>query len=433
MDYDKIKPFRIIVLAAFGLIAIVGLFMFARFEGFDNGQDAIGVVSIWGTLPEEAVSLQIENLREERPEFAHVSYTEIPLATFGAELAEALAIDEGPDMVLISQEQLVSERNKLSVIPYSSISQRDFLDTFVPVTELYLTDKGTYGIPILVDPLVMYYNRTLFASAGVPQPPATWEAVLGLSDRITVRSGGQITRSLLSFGEYDNVQNARGILSLLLLQAGTPVTELSNGKLRAALNQGPEVSGTSGSISALSFYTQFSDPAKTVYSWNRALPNARQAFLAGDLTLYFGYASELPVIRAGNPNLDFDMAPVPQPSRSTSRTTYGLGYAFAIPKTSKNPNGSYAAAIALAERNAQLAMANTLSMVPAARAALIPSNEDRFQPVYFPEALVAKGWLSPSPATTDSIFGAMIGNITSGRMDVGQALTTANQALDSAL
>jgi len=433
MDYDKIKPFRIIVLAAFGLIAIVGLFMFARFEGFDNGQDAIGVVSIWGTLPEEAVSLQIENLREERPEFAHVSYTEIPLATFGAELAEALAIDEGPDMVLISQEQLVSERNKLSVIPYSSISQRDFLDTFVPVTELYLTDKGTYGIPILVDPLVMYYNRTLFASAGVPQPPATWEAVLGLSDRITVRSGGQITRSLLSFGEYDNVQNARGILSLLLLQAGTSVTELSNGKLRAALNQGPEVSGTSGSISALSFYTQFSDPAKTVYSWNRALPNARQAFLAGDLTLYFGYASELPVIRAGNPNLDFDMAPVPQPSRSTSRTTYGLGYAFAIPKTSKNPNGSYAAAIALAERNAQLAMANTLSMVPAARAALIPSNEDRFQPVYFPEALVAKGWLSPSPATTDSIFGAMIGNITSGRMDVGQALTTANQALDSAL
>ena len=433
MDYDKIKPFRTIVLAAFGLIAIVGLFMFGRFEGFDNGQDAIGVVSIWGTLPEEAVSLQIENLREERPEFAHVSYTEIPLATFGAELAEALAIDEGPDMVLISQEQLVSERNKLSVIPYSSISQRDFLDTFVPVTELYLTDKGTYGIPVLVDLLVRHYNRTLFASAGVPQPPATWEAVLGLSDRITVRSGGQINRSLPSFGEYDNVQNARGILSLLLLQAGTSVTELSNGKLRAALNQGPEVSGTSGSISALSFYTQFSDPAKTVYSWNRALPNARQAFLAGDLTLYFGYASELPVIRAGNPNLDFDMAPVPQPSRSTSRTTYGLGYAFAIPKTSKNPNGSYAAAIALAERNAQLAMANTLSMVPAARAALIPSNEDRFQPVYFPEALVAKGWLSPSPATTDSIFGAMIGNITSGRMDVGQALTTANQALDSAL
>ena len=227
--------------------------------------------------------------------------------------------------------------------------------------------------------------------------------------------------------------NARAIISLLLLQAGTPITHTENGRLRAGLNEGPEVSGTSASISALSFYTQFSDPAKTVYSWNRALPDARQAFLAGDLALYFGYASELPAIRAGNPNLDFDMAPVPQPSRSTTRSTYGLAYAFAIPKTSQNPSGAYAAAIALADRNAQLQAANALSMVPAARAALIPASEDRFQPVYFPEALVAQGWLSPSAATTDSIFGAMIGNITSGRMDIGQALTTANQALDSAL
>ena len=194
MDYDQIKPFRIIVLAVFALVAVVGLFMFARFEGFDNGEDAIGTVTIWGTLPEEAVSSQIETLREEQPAFARVSYVQIPLATFGAELAEALAIDEGPDMVLISQEQLLSERNKLSVIPYSSISQRDFLDSFVPITELYLTDKGTYGIPIAIDPLVMYYNRTLLASAGVPQPPSTWEAVLGLSDRITIRSGGQVTR-----------------------------------------------------------------------------------------------------------------------------------------------------------------------------------------------------------------------------------------------
>jgi ABC-type glycerol-3-phosphate transport system substrate-binding protein len=139
------------------------------------------------------------------------------------------------------------------------------------------------------------------------------------------------------------------------------------------------------------------------------------------------------MIRAGNPNLDFDMAPVPQPARSTARTTYGLAYALAIPKTSQNPNGAYAAALALADRNSELNAAYALSMVPAARAALIPSSEDRFQPVYFPEALVARGWLSPSPAVTDSIFGAMIGNITSGRLDVSGALTTANQALDSAL
>lgn len=431
MDYDKIKPFRIIVLTAFGLVAIVGLFMFARFKGFDNGSDAIGEITIWGILPEEAMRTHLDTLSQTSPEFSKVTYEQVQQATFGTELAEALAIGEGPDLVLISQEELVSQQNKLSVVPYSSISQRDFRESYVPITELYLTDKGTYGIPFVVDPLVMYYNRTLLSSAGIPLPPANWEAVIGMSDRLTVRSEGQLVRSLLAFGEYDNVPNARGILSLLLLQAGTPITGLSSGRLSSALNEGPDVSGSSPAVSAISFYTQFSDPVKTVYSWNRAMPDARQAFLAGDLALYFGYVSELPVIRSGNPNLDFDIAPVPQPSRNTTRTTYGLSYAFAITRTSDNPNGAYATALAITED--QFSVANALSMVPAARGALVPAREDRYQPVYYPEALVARGWLSPSPSVTDSIFAAMIRDITSGRRDVGQALSTAGQALNSAL
>ncbi|HEY0010434.1 MAG TPA: extracellular solute-binding protein [Candidatus Paceibacterota bacterium] len=432
MDYDNLKPFRVIVLVVFGFLALFGLFLFANFEGFDNGEAAIGEVSIWGTLPEELVSAQIDALRQERPEFVGITYEEHPAQTFGPDLAEALAIGEGPDLVLISQEQLVSERNKLTVIPYSNISQREYLDTFVPISELFLTDKGTYAVPIAVDPLVMYYNRSHLASAAVPQPPQTWEAILGIAERIITRTGGQIGRSAIAFGEYDNVTNARAVLSLLLLQAGTNISMVSNGQLVSALNQSASGPGNP-SQSALSFYTQFSDPAKTVYSWNRAMPEARQAFLAGDLAFYFGFASELPLLQAGNPNLDFDMAPVPQPERSTTRMTYGLVYGLAIPKASDNQTGAYTTAIALAGKDAAAATAGSLSMVPASRAALVPAAEDRFQPVYFPEALVARGWLSPSAAVTDSIFAAMIGNITSGRQDVGQALLTADQALTSAL
>lgn len=433
MESTILKPLRIAFMAGFALLALFGLFLFANFDGFDNGQDAIGTVTIWGTLPEEGVNTGITALKETKREFIGVTYTELPLATFGAELAEALAIGEGPDMVLISQEQLLSESNKLAVIPYASISQRSYLDSFVPITELYLTSEGTYGVPLAVDPLVMYYNRTLLADAGIPQPPTTWEQVTGMADRMIQREGGAITRSLVAFGEYENVPNARAILSLLFLQSGTAVTKATNGAIRASLNEGAAGTFGNSAESALSFYTQFSDPAKTVYSWNRALSDARQTFLAGDLALYFGYASELQSLRSGNPNLDFDMTPVPQPQSATTRITYGRAYALAIPKTSKNPTGAYATAIALADKSIAAPMAQALSMVPAVRSALIPAPENRYQPVYFPEVLVARGWLSPSPAVTDSIFAAMIANITTGRRDVGQALSTANQALDSAL
>lgn len=433
MDYDNVKPFRVIVLGAFAFLALAGLYMFSQFKGFDNGQDAIGKVAIWGTLPEATVIAQLDALREERPEFLNVSYVEVPAGTFGTDLAEAIATGEGPDLLLISQEELISQQNKLSVIPYKQISQREYLDTFVPITELYLSDKGTYAVPFAVDPLVMYYNRTILSSAGIPQPPTTWEAVVGMAERVTQYTNGQITRSLIAFGEYQNIPNARAIISLLFLQAGTPITDASGGKVEAALGQGPEVSGQGAAQSAVSFYTQFADPAKTVYSWNRALPDARQTFLAGNLALYFGFASELPLLQASNPNLDFDMAPVPQPSRSTSRSTYGLAYALAITKTSDNQAGALATAFALADRKVANAGAQALSMVPAARAALVPSPEARFQPVYYPEALIARGWLSPSSSATDTIFAAMIGNITSGRYDVAQALNAAEQALNSEL
>jgi len=72
-------------------------------------------------------------------------------------------------------------------------------------------------------------------------------------------------------------------------------------------------------------------------------------------------------------------------------------------------------------------------MAPAARALLTPAADDRFQAIYYPDALVAKGWLSPLPTATDTIFTAMIGNISSGRTNVRDALEKANQALDASL
>ncbi len=183
----------------------------------------------------------------------------------------------------------------------------------------------------------------------------------------------------------------------------------------------------------MAFYTQFSDPVKTVYTWNRSIPSDRQAFIGGTLAFYPGFASELPELKAANPNLDFDMVPMPQPQTSAQKATYGRAYAFAVPKASANSSGALAVALALANSSRALATAQALTMAPATRASLGAPSTDRYQPIYFPQALLAKGWLSPSPADTDRIFSTMISNITSGRMGVDAALTSANQAIDAAL
>ncbi|MDB5237377.1 MAG: hypothetical protein JWL88_479 [Parcubacteria group bacterium] len=428
------RPFQIIVFGVFILLAFVGLFLFANFTGFGTTAAKIGTVTIWGVLPDTSVSTELEALKATHKEYEKVAYVQKSPDTFDAVLANALASGTGPDLILISQEQLVAEKNKLDVIPFSVISERAYLDTFVPITELYLTDQGTYGIPFAVDPLVMYYNRTTLSSAGIATPPSSWEAVTGLAPRLSQKSGGQVSRSAIALGGYGNIDNARAIISLLLFQAGSPITTLSNGAVRAALTQSSSAAsvGVNPAESAVSFYAQFADPAKTVYSWNGSLPSARQAFVSGDLALYLGYASEEPFLAAANPNLDFDMTIVPQPSTSQTRTTYGLAYAFAVPKATHNYSGAVAVAREFTSKDIALQAARALSMAPAQRALLTPAANDRFPAVFYREALTAKGWLSPLPAATDSIFAAMIGNISSGRSNVQDALTTADQALDSA-
>lgn len=429
----KMSPFQIVLLSVFALAALLGLYLFSTFKGFGGAQPA-GFVTIWGTLPTTAVQPEIDDLKRTQQAFNKVTYVEKNEATFDTDLADALASGTGPDLVIISEENLIAERSKLSVIPFSSISERTYRDSFLPIGELFLTANGTFGIPFVADPLVLYYNRPLLASANIASPPKSWETVVGLAPTLTQKSdAGVISRSLIPLGTYDNIEHARQILSLLLLQSGSTITENGSFGLRSSLTGGAASTGSAPAESAVNFYTQFADPAKIVYSWNRSLPDARQAFLAGDAVFYVGLASERPFLAASNPNLSFDMAPIPQPQTATQSTDYAIVYAFAIPKASKNATGAYRAATALAGRTEEGIAASALSMAPADRSLLTPPANDLYAPVYYPAALISRGWLSPAPAVTDRIFADMINSVISGRASVHDALTAADQALTAAL
>ncbi len=431
----NLNPFQVGVLAVFGFLAIGGLFLFATFQGFGTNVDQIGTVTVWGTLPKKSVDPALGEMKRLHKEYAKVTYQERQASTFESDLANAIASGTGPDLILITQEQLVAQKSRITVIPSSSISERDFRDSYLPAFEIFLTEGGTYGVPLLIDPLVLYYNRTILATAGISRAPSTWEAVTGLAPVLTrVNEAQTIERSAIALGTYNNIDNARAILSLLFLQTGQGITAPTSSGVRSTLtNKAGESFGVSGVESAVNFYTEFANPAKTTYSWNRSLPGARQAFVQGDSALYLGYASEQSGIKAANPNLDFDMATVPQLATADSRTTYARSYAFAIPKASRSPGGALSTAFAFTGSDILPTLARDTGMAPAVRSFLVPSNKDIYEPVFYPEALIAKGWLSPAPGITDGIFSAMIDNVNSGRTSVNQALFSAEQALNAAL
>lgn len=435
----NLSLFQVIFTGVFVVGGLIGLFVFSTYTGGVRDDSGIGNVVVWGILPKAEVQEAISSIVLFNESLKGVSYVEKNVHFFESDLASAIATGSGPDLLLISHEQLLSLRELLQPIPASSLPTRTFQSSFVDAGLLFAAPTGFYGVPVLVDPLVLFFNRSILSSGGIATPPTTWEAMTGLIPKVTaLSSSGAVTRALIALGSYDNITSARGILSALFLQTRVPlVTTGSSGGLVASLGNQSSGGGVLPGEAVLRFYTQFADPNKLSYTWNASLPESERAFQVGDLALYLGYASRAGFLRQANPNLNFDVAPLPQATSATTKTTYGLLYAFALPRGSKNAAGGLSAAYLLSGVNGGLDETQTLArstgLAPASRAALGQGTNDPILSIAYASALYAKGWLSPAPRSTDQVFSAMISNVTSGRLTLSAALTAAERSLTALL
>lgn len=422
----RITPFQAILLVVFGAATVISVLLFAGTTA--TGGNSQTPTLIWGTANAQAFNTVIHTLSEKDDRFKTVTYEQINAPEFNSRLVEALASGKGPDLFLLPQDEIVRYQNKVVAIPYTSIPQRQFTDTFAEIAELYLTPEGSVGVPLVIDPLVLYWNRDMLSSAGFAAPPKYWDEVFPMAEKMTVRDQtGEITKSTIAFGEYENVLNAKDIVSALIMQAGgSVVTRTEQGMLTSGLLG--TVDSDQSTQNALRFFTEFANPAKNVYSWNRALPNSRTAFASGDLALYVGYGSEYAAISAQNPNLNFAVAVLPQVRNGARSLTFGRVYAFAIPIAAPDPSTAASVAYALAADSASKDLASALGVV-SARRDVLAEKTDGVESVLRDSAIIARAWTDPEPSRTAAVFKEMIESVTVGTARLGDAVGRADRAL----
>lgn len=428
------RPFQIVVVGIFGLFAIIGLVVFSMFSGFDGKEDAVGEVVIWGVLPQRAVDTVLQNLTQTEGErFKGVTYVEKQPARFAQETIEAIAVGSGPDLLILPHDLIVRLSGTLYEIPAETYPPRSFRDLYADGTDIFLTDTGAYGIPLAINPLIMYWNRPLLGSAGIAGAPQYWEQLSAFVPQMTrVDDAQNISQSAVALGEYVNITNAHAILATILFQAGNTIVERRMGMVQSTLDARDSTSASSAET-ALRFYTGFSNPVQSIYSWNRSLPASQQMFLRGDLALYFGMASEHAFIRASNPNLNFDVAQIPQPQTAAVKSTYGTIYALSVVKNSDNIGGAYTTAITLTLPEASKAIAEASGMAPARRTLLAEQQTDPYRSVVHAATLIARGWLSPDPAQTNAVLKTLVETTISGRYRPAEAVANAHRALNELL
>jgi ABC-type glycerol-3-phosphate transport system substrate-binding protein len=423
------KLFQYALVGIFIAFAVIGTIFLATTRSGDSGRSNV-TITIWGPPLFTDDAQRVFSVLTGDPEspLHKVEYVTKHPDTLYAEAVEAMATDRGPDIIIYDAGMLLSIRDKLYGITYETYPMRTFRDTFVEGAEVFALQDGIYALPLFVDPLVLFWNRNSFTDAAVAQVPRDWNTFVATVPRLTrIVDGATVVRSGIAFGEHENVLHAKEILVSLIMQTGNALVKEEEVGYRSMLHT--ENTATPPAL-ALRFYTDFANPVKTVYSWNNTFPVSRDAFAAGDVAMYVGFASEVRLIAEMNPNLNFDIAPLPQSATGMNQATYGTFYGGGVLKTSRNPNEAFMVLQELTTPAVTAHLATHSLMAPVRRDMLVPDPADARSEVLVRSAIIAKTWLEPRlSGMTDEYVGAAIRAVVTGQETPQVAVEKLNRNL----
>lgn len=294
----KLLPILLIILIA--AAGVFGIYKLISRKGKIGKEVTLTYWGLWE--PEEVMRGVIMDWEKDHPNIK-INYSRQSPKEYRERLQSALARNEGPDIFRFHLTWVPMLKNELEPIPNTVINPAQFETSFYPVAGQNLRSGANYlGVPLMMDNLVLFYSEDIFAASGA-KAPVTWEELRQTASSLTVKDkDGLIQTAGVALGTTANVDHWSDILGLMMLQNGA---DLANPAICSKQGEEEVCLGPD----ALTFYTLFN---KTDGVWNNTLPTSTQAFAGGKLAMYFGPSWRVFDIKALNPNLKFQIAPVPQ-------------------------------------------------------------------------------------------------------------------------
>lgn len=292
---------------------IVGIIIFLIFHfvipQFSKNNNEKATLSVWGLWESDAIMKNVINdFQKENPNITIDYKKEDIKQQYRDKIVARVKNGTGPDIFLFHNSWLSEMSSLLLPFPSDVIQKDEFQKVYYPVVVSDLTKNGAiYGIPSGIDTLALFTNTEIFNQSGA-LVPSTWQDFGKTARSLTVKDeNGKIKTSGSSLGTFDNVTHVADIISLLLVQNGADLYNLSNTSQNA--------------IDAFDYYTDFAKNEGKV--WDDTLDPSIVAFAKGNLAMYFGYSWDIFTIKAMNPNLSFKISPVPHlPGRNMTIVSY---------------------------------------------------------------------------------------------------------------
>lgn len=414
---------QLLVIAG-GVVIIVIVLLIFGFIKTPKAKPA--TLEIWGLDDEGNLQELLADYKKENKHIT-INYEKKSLADYETELINAFAADRGPDIWLIHNTWLPKHKDKIKELPNELFSLSDFRATFVEVVEKDLVDENKiYALPLYIDTLALFYNKDILNSAGIPLPPDTWEELIADLDKLVQRNQwGGIEQSGAALGTAENIDHSTDILALLMLQNGTKM--VNENKESATFDESIYIEGKTyqPGQDALRFYTDFSNPSKRTYTWNRQMSYSLDAFIEGKVAMMFNYSNQIPIIKDRVPYLNFGISSMPQIKGRNFDIDYANYWAFTVSKKTRVVQEAWKFILYLNQKENAKKYLETVNR-PTARRDLINWQEDDLElGVFVKQGLSAQTWYQVGSSAIEIIFANAIESVVLGRANVIKAIQAA--------
>lgn len=384
---------------------------------------------VWGLWQDSSQMQPIVDAFEDQAG-VKVEYKKIAsVATYEQDLLAALAEGRGPDVFVIHHTWIEEKRGLMSPAPPEVIDERAVQDEFVGVVAKDVVRDGfVYALPTSVDTLALYVNNDILSGSGVAQIPRTWTEFQNAVQKITrVSRTGQLQQSAAALGTAANVNRAGDIFQMLMLQGGMTIVNAD----RSVDLVGQPVGDLAQGENYLTFYTDFSNKSKKVFTWDLSQDFSIDAFSTGKTAMMINYSYHIPTIRAKNPRLNFSIAPVPQYPDTPVQNfrTFASYWPFAVSNSSRSPVTAWKFLRFLTSATSADSLTRATGNPPGRKDSAATFSRDPNLGVFADQALTATSWPRVDIVASDGIFNRMIDDVVTGAVAPKDALSRAQDQL----
>lgn len=143
-------------------------------------------------------------------------------------LLPALSADEGPDIVAMPAERLPVYADRGAFVDLSDwygSADSNTEELNPQAVDMVTVNGAPYGVPTGFVPLSVFYNKTLFAAAGIAGFPQTWDEWRTAATQLTVDADGDGTPEQYGLALPDHDTVANGLWPTLFYGAGGDLVE----------------------------------------------------------------------------------------------------------------------------------------------------------------------------------------------------------------